>query len=128
MTHDVTPPHYVRFARSLAFATALALPACGSSVEPTTASVVEPTETTATAVAAAPSHGAPPIDRVAETRGPSEADAAASDDAATEVASVDASAAPAPSEGSYSADAGDAAPYPFKSGPFPPPELPAGMA
>ena len=128
MTHDVTPPHYVRFARSLAFATALALPACGSSVEPTTASVVEPTETTATAVAAAPSHGAPPIDRVAETRGPSEADAAASDDAATDGAAVDASAAPAPSEGLSSADAGDAAPYPFKSGPFPPPELPAGMA
>ena len=51
------PAHYVRFARALAFATGVALPACGSSVEPApvpAAATPAPTDTSAAVPSPAP--------------------------------------------------------------------------
>jgi hypothetical protein len=111
-------PHYLRFARTLALATTIALPACSgadasteeetpgapTSKAPSSAAVVPATEAP---TAAAPPAPAGPIGPVSPT--------------AAEFVETEASAAtdPQPDAGSYQG---------HSSGPLPPPEMPACFA
>ena len=102
-------PHYLRFARNLALATTIALPACSgadatASVEEVAKPVTSPKSvTSAVETAAAPT--APPRDALV---------AAPIDPIAAEILATDAP----PDAGSYQG---------HSSGPLPPPEMPASI-
>jgi hypothetical protein len=96
-------PHYLRFARTLALATTIALPACGGSEDPAPRPEEQrqpPATTTATTSEPAPAAGT-----TAGTGGVAAAEPPVADDAG---ASPDAS-------------------YGHVSGPLPPPEMPASL-
>lgn len=110
---DARTPHYLRFARSLAMATTLALPACAGPDDPAAADGQgdeTSTTTTGTGAGAGPSASAAPT---ATTPGPT--------------AWAVPSPVPTANAESDAGAAGDASPG-FSSGPLPPLDLPASMA
>ncbi len=112
---DARTPHYLRFARTLALATTLALPACadeGAAVTPDEASGEAPVEQ-----GARPDPAAAPTARLAADAIPTPAATSATDTATdTETAENDESDAGAEGDASYAGKS---------SGPLPPPEMPS---
>jgi len=112
-------PHYLRFARTLALATTLALPACVGAEDPAaTDGQGGPTTTTTTGSGADPSATAAPTATATPT-----AATLPTDRTIMVVTGI------GPTNLNTDMDAGtsDASPG-FSSGPLPPPEMPASMA
>lgn len=97
---DARTPHYLRFARTLALATTIALPACGAADD----GAATDEEDHPTSAATPPPDARP---------------------APTAVTSLPIAATPAATPPDSDAGSGD---HPFMSGPLPPPEMPSSLA